>query len=196
MKRILYFFLLASVITTACNDDKSKSDNDDKKVETQGDKKPVENGDAKNDLEKIKEDLEKMTPLTEDELKALVPAGLDGISHEEINASSSMGTAVVNTDYKINDSSTLQLEIVDCGGSGGSGMFGAQYINMINQNSDDEDEYIKTIDFNGNKAFENCKKKRNKCTLAYFEGKRFLISLTGENMSMDQLKKMAKEIKL
>ena len=92
--------------------------------------------------------------------------------------------------------SNLKLEIVDCAGPGGAGLFSMQYLNMINVNSDDEDEYVKTIDFNGGKAMQNCKKKRNKCTLVYFTSNRFLISLEGDNVGIEALKDVAKTLKI
>jgi hypothetical protein len=107
-----------------------------------------------------------------------------------------MGATVANADYKINDSTNLKLEIVDCAGPGGAGMFGMQYLDMINVNSDDEDEYEKTIDFNGGKAFENCKKNYNKCSITFLSGNRFLLSLRGENVGISELKDLAKGLNI
>ena len=114
----------------------------------------------------------------------------------DVDVNAAMGATVANADYKINDSTNLKLEIVDCAGPGGAGMFGMQYMDMINVNSDDDEEYVKTIDFNGGKAFENCKKKKNRCTIAFMSGNRFLVSLRGDNVGIDALKDLAKGLKI
>lgn len=198
MKNIFTLLLLSSLIFIACNNDKPKdgitvSDKDGKKQVTI---EPGKLKDAAQDMQQLKEELTKLTPLTTDELKTLVPRELMGTAATDIDVNAAMGATVANANYKINDSTDLKLEIVDCAGPGGAGMFGLQYINMLNVNSDDEDEYVKTIDFNGGKAFENCKKNRNRCTLAYFSGNRFLISLRGDNVGIDALKDLAKGLSI
>lgn len=198
MKKVIAPLLVLSLFFMACNNNKSK---DDVTISDENGKKEVsvdlnQAKDAALDMQKKKDELSKLTPLTTDELKALVPKELMGAAVSDIDVNTAMGATVANADYKINDSVDLKLEIVDCAGPGGAGMFGMQYLNMINVNSDDEEEYVKTIDFNGGKAFENCKKKRNRCTLAYFTGDRFLVSLRGDNVGMDALKDLAKEFKI
>lgn len=198
MKTIVALLLVASLIFAACNNDKPKdsitiSDKDGKEKITID---PTKMQDAAQDMQQLKEELTKLTPLTPDELKALVPEELMGAARAGLDVNAAMGATVANADYKINDSTKLKLEIVDCAGPGGAGMFGMQYLNMINVNSDDEDEYVKTIDFNGGKAFENCKKNRNRCTLAYFSGNRFLVSIRGDNVGIDALKDLAKGLKI
>lgn len=197
MKQIFAPLLVLSLFVIACNNEKPK---DSITVASKDGKEqviidPTQIKDAAQDMLKLKEDLAKLTPLTTDELKALVPDDLMGAT-ADIEVNSGMGATVANANYKINDSVDLKLEIVDCAGPGGAGMFGMQYINMINVNSDDEDEYVRTIDFNGGKAFENCKKNRNRCTIAWFSGNRFLVSLRGDNVGIDALKDLATGLKI
>ncbi len=198
MKQISTLLFSASLFFMACNNDKPKdsitiSDKDGKEKVTIDLNQAK---DAAQDMLKRKKELEKLTPLTTDELTALVPGELMGAARTDLGVNSAMGATVANADYKINDSADLTLEIVDCAGPGGAGMFGMQYLGMININSDDENEYVKTIDFNGGKAIENCRKKKNRCTIAYFSGNRFLVSLKGDNVGIDALKELAKELKI
>lgn len=198
MRSIFAPLFLSSLIFMACNNDKPKdgitvSDKDGKDQVTID---PAKLKDAAKDMEQLKEELTKLTPLTADELKTLVPQELMGAIASDIEVNAAMGASVATANYKINDSTDLKLEIVDCAGPGGAGIFGLQYINMLNINSDDEEEYVKTIDFNNGKAFENCKKNRNRCTLAYFSGNRFLVSLRGDNVGIDALKDLAKGLKI
>jgi hypothetical protein len=202
MKRILSLLLCSSFVLIACNNDKPKDGATDgvitikdKEGKEKGSIDPSKMGDLQ-DYQKIKEDLEKLTPLTEEQLKALVPEEFMGGVRTDLDVSNAMGASLVSAKYIIRDSIKVQLEIVDCAGPGGSGLFGMQYLNMFDVNSDDEREYVKTIEFNGGKAFENCKKNRNRCSLAYFSGTRFLISLNGDNTGIEALKDAAKGLNI
>ena len=199
MKKITALFLVSSLFFTACNNNKPKEDginvsNKDGKEQVTIDPKNLK--DAVQDMQQLKEELIGLTALTADELTALVPGELMGAARNNLDVNTAMGATVANANYKINDSADLKLEIVDCAGPGGAGMFTLQYLNMINVNSDDDVEYVRTIDFNGGRAFENCKKNRNRCTIAYFSGNRFIVSLRGDNVGIDALKEVAKGLNI
>jgi len=198
MKTILAPLLVSSLIFIACNNEKPKDSitdsSKDGKEQVIVDPNKVE--DVIQDMQQLKEDLTKLTPLTTDELKAKLPEQLMDAAVSDVDVNAAMGATVANADYKINDSTSLKLEIVDCAGPGGAGVFSLQYLNMINVNSDDEVEYVKTIDFNGGRAMENCRKNRNRCTLAFFSGNRFLVTLRGDNVGIDALKDVAMKLNL
>lgn len=198
MKQIFTLLLMSSFIFLACNNNKPKDNitvtSKDGKEQVNID--PAQMKNTLQDMQKIKEDLEKLTPLSTEGLTALVPEQLMDAPRTDLDVKSAMGATVANADYKINDSADLTLEIVDCAGPGGAGMFGMQYLGMININSDDEDETVKTVDFNGGKAIENCRKKKNRCTIAYFSGNRFLVSLKGDNVGIDALRGLAKGLNI
>ncbi|MEI2739032.1 MAG: hypothetical protein V9F01_09625 [Chitinophagaceae bacterium] len=134
------------------------------------------------DMQKVKEELGKLTPLTAEELKALVPEQLMGATRSDVDVNAAMGASVASADYQVNDSTDIHLNIIDCAGPGGAGIYGMQYLGLFNIQQEDEDEYTKTIDFNGGKAFENCQKTRNDCTLTYFGGSRFLHNIRRKAM--------------
>ena len=198
MKSILAPLLVSSLIFIACNNEKPKDSitdsSKDGKEQVIVDPNKVE--DVIQDMQQLKEDLTKLTPLTTDELKAKLPEQLMDAAVSDVDVNAAMGATVATANYKINDSTSLKLEIVDCAGPGGAGVFSLQYLNMINVNSDDEVEYVKTIDFNGGRAMENCRKNRNRCTLAFFSGNRFLISLRGDNVGIDALKDLSMGLKI
>jgi hypothetical protein len=196
MKQFFCAFIISSLLFVSCNDDKSK-DSDAVSGKNDKEQSAIESGkvkDAAKDMQLLKEELSTLTPLTPDELKSKVPEQLMDAAASDVDVNAAMGATVANADYKVNDSTSLKLEIVDCAGPGGAGIFGMQYFDMINVNSDDEEEYVKTIDFNGGKAFENCKKKRNRCTIAFMSGNRFLVSLRGDNVGIDALKNVAMKL--
>jgi len=147
-------------------------------------------------MEKIKSDLSNLTPLSSEAMNALMPAQLGGMQRTDMDVSASMGTSIAHGSYRANDTTVIEVSIIDCAGPAGSGIYGMQYLGMVNIESDDEDEYTRTIDFNGGKAFENCQKHRPECTLTYFAGGRFLVSLEGEYIGIDGLKAAARDLKL
>ena len=193
MKKILPA-VTAAIILIACNNNKTKNTatftSEDGKEQVTVDMNEMKN--AAQDMEKMKAELSTLTPLTTGQLTALVPEKLMGAERKDLDVTAAMGASVASASYKINDSTDIKLNIFDCAGPGGAGIYSMQYLGMFNIQQDDEDEYTKTIDFNGGKAFENCKKTRNECTLTYFSGGRFLITLEGDNVGIDGLKQAAK----
>jgi hypothetical protein len=151
---------------------------------------------AAQDMQKIKEELTNLKPLTADELKAYFPAQLMGAPAADLEVSAFSGASVAEAKYKINDSADIKLTVIDCAGPGGAGIYNMQYLGMYNFEEDNDEEYTRSIDFNGGKAFENCKKTRNDCTFTYFSGGRFLISLEGDNVGIDALKNVAKGLNI
>jgi hypothetical protein len=107
------------------------------------------------------------------------------------SASTAMGAGSAQGDYELNDSTKFSLNIYDCAGSAGAGIYSMQYMSMFNFQQDNDEEYTKTIDFNGGKAFEHCEKATNDCTLSYFSGGRFLVTLEGDHVGAATLKQAA-----
>jgi hypothetical protein len=196
MKRISSLMLALIMLMTACNNKKPK---DTITMTSEDGKEKVtvnvnQMQDAANEMQKATEDLQKLPPLSLDQLKALIPEELMGGKKTRYNATSAMGAGMATAEYKINDSTDIKLTLYDCGGPGGAGIYSMQYLGMMNMESESEDEYTKSIDFNGGRAFEQCKKTRVECTLTYFAGGRFLVSLNGDNVNADGLKQAAKSL--
>ncbi|MEO7923338.1 MAG: hypothetical protein ABIR30_06650 [Chitinophagaceae bacterium] len=197
MKSILFVLLATATLHTACNNkSKDTATVTSKDGAEQVTVDPTKLQEAAQDMLKIKEELTNLTPLTVDELKALFPAQLMGAPASDLNVSAFSGASVADAKYKINDSTDIKLTVIDCAGPGGAGIYNMQYLGMYNFQEDTDEEYTKTIDFNGGKAFENCKKKRNDCNFTYFSARRFLISLEGDNVGIDALKDVAKGLNI
>ena len=193
MKTIVALLMASALFITACNNNKPKDSvtitSKDGTEQVTVDANQMQN--AAEEMEKTKDELGKLTPLTADELKAIVPAEVMGTAVSGLEVASAMGASTAEAKYKVNDSTDIKISIIDCAGPGGAGIYSMQYLGMMNIQQEDEDEYTKTIDFNGGKAFENCRKDRNECTLTYFSGGRLLISLEGENVGINTLKDVA-----
>jgi hypothetical protein len=87
-----------------------------------------------------------------------------------------MGTAYAEADYTFNDSTEISLKIFDCAGQAGAGVYSMQYLGMMNFQSESDDEYTKTIDFNGGKAIEQGK-DGSRSTLTFLAADRLLVTL-------------------
>jgi len=68
------------------------------------------------------EELKKLTPLSLDQLKGLLPEELNGIKRTDYNTSSTMGYAVAEGTYKKDDTTDMKVMIYDCAGEAGSAM--------------------------------------------------------------------------
>ena len=198
MKRIISVLLACTILMAACNNKKPKETT----IFTSPDGKekltidPRQMQDAAQEMEKQKTELEKLTPLTLDQLKALIPENLMGAKRTNYTASATMGAGLARGEYELNDSTRISLNIYDCAGSAGAGIYSMQYLGMFNMQQESDEEYTKTIDFNGGKAFEHCNKVSNDCTLSYFSGGRFMVTLEGDHVGAATLKQAAGELNI
>ena len=194
MKRIISLLLATTMFVVACNNNKPKETtvitSSDGKETVTIDPKQMQN--AVQDMEKQKTELAKLTPLTLDQLKALIPESLMGAQRTNVEANSSMGAGLARGEYELNDSTQISLNIYDCAGPAGAGIYSMQYLGMYNLQEENEEEYTKIIDFNGGKAFEHCEKATNDCTISYFSGGRFMVTLEGDRVGADALKQTAR----
>lgn len=154
-------------------------------------KKMSENTD---EMTKKTEELKKLTPLSLDELKALLPEALAGLKRTNYNASSAAGYAAVEGDYQKDDTIGLRVMIYDCAGETGAGFYTLTYWGAMNFQQESEHEYTKTIDFNGGKAIENFKKEQKQSSLTYVSNNRLLVVLNGTNMEPSVLKEAAQNL--
>ena len=197
MRRLSFLFVAAALILAACSNNKKSAEEkttSESTKETSTDATAGQN--SMSDLQKATEDLQKLPPLSLDELKAMIPQELMGGKRSSYNATSAMGAGVVNAEYKINDSTDIKVMVYDCGGPGGAGIYSMQYLGMFNMESEDEHQYTKTIDFKGKKAIEKCQKDRIECSLTYFTGTRFLVVLEGNNVDIEGLKQAADSLNI
>lgn len=193
MKPFSFLIVLSAILLMiSCNQDKKGSSS----VTTENkDTTQVETTETKNEnYEDRSESLAKMAPLSAEEMKELLPMELMGAQRNNEDVNSAIGTNIATAEYRINDSIKLELAIIDCAGPAGAGVYGSQYVSMLNLSEDDDKEYTRTINFNGGKAFENCSKTNVQCNLTWFSG-RFLISLTA-NLPASKLKEIASALKI
>ena len=198
MKQSVLLLYSGFVLLTACNNNKkpgevtvtSEDGKTTAKIETAGLSQSAE------DIQKKLEELQKLSPYTLDQMKAKLPEELAGAKRSSFSANSAMGAAFAEAEYKINDSTEFKVNLYDCAGQAGAGIFNMQYMTMMNIQSETDNEYTKTVDFNGGKAIENVKKDNSRSSLTYLAADRLLVTLEGRNTGIDMLKKVAGSLNL
>jgi len=196
MKQFILFCMAVTFILSACNNNKKtvEATSEDGKTTVSADVAKMQQ--ASEEMKKQAEELQKLPPLSLDELKRLLPEQLMGTKRSKFEATSAMGTGLATAEYDLNDTTGVQVSIWDCGGPAGAGYYSTQYLTLFNIQSESDNEYTKTIDFKGQKAIEHCDKSNNHCSLTYFTGKRFMVTLEGRNFHPDGLKQAANELRM
>ena len=195
MKQFILACLAVAALLSACNNNKSTAEVTKSDTTQTLSAEAIELQKVAEEMKKQADELQKLPPLSADELKAMLPETLMGGKRTNFQANSAPGTGVATAEYAINDSTKIEVSIYDCGGPGGAGFFNAQYIAKLNHQSETDNEYTKTIDFRG-KAIEHCQKNSNRCTLTYFTGKRYMVIIEGQNVHPDGLKQAAMELNI
>lgn len=150
--------------------------------------------DAQEDVEK----LSKVTPMTNEELKAWLPDEVDGMKRTSFKAGTmaAMNIASIEANYVAEDKSKeFKIEIIDGAGEVGAiALMGARM--ALSQEFEEETEYKtkKTTKKDGAKAIEESYKDGSRCTLEFLQDDRFYIKASGKKMDIDELWDLIDEI--
>jgi hypothetical protein len=185
MKKI-FVCLIASSLFLACNNKKNSGKNETASA--------AEIAETKSELDKKMEELQQLTPYTTEQMKAILPVEINGDSATTVEAHDNMGTGFSRAAYPLNDSTSVDIVVFDCGGPAGAGIYNTQFISQISNQVDNDREYTGVVDFSGTKAIVHTDKRRNNSSLTFLSGGRLLLTLEGKNCSIDDLKKVAKEL--
>ncbi len=147
----------------------------------------------------IKE-LSEATPLTNDEMKAWLPAELSGMKRTSFKtgAMGMMNIASVEATYATEDKSrSFKVEVSD--GAGEMGALSTAGLRMafsMDFEEETESKTRKTVKKNGVKAIEEYDKRRNQSVIQFMQDNRFYIKATGENMEMKELWDLIEDIEI
>lgn len=152
-------------------------------------------GDAGKDMEK----LQKMTPLTNDQLKAWLPEEINGLKRISYSAgdASAMGLASIDATFANADKSKkIKVAVFDGAGKAGSAMISLLNI-QLSQDFDREDEYKieKTVKHNGTKAIMEFNKRDSTTEIHFLQDGRFSIDVTGTHMDAGEVWKAIEALK-
>ncbi len=198
MKKLFAFCTLSFMLLIACNNDKKQTSvpaaQSEKEKVAIDENETVAAGQAV--LEKKTEELNKLLPLSLDLVKALLPEELAGMKRISADANNSMGFSAGQAEYAKDDTAKIRLSIFDCAGEAGSGFYSVNYWNKLNNNTENEKGYSKTVDFNGGKAIEGFDKETAEYRLMYESGNRYLVGISGERIGLDAIKAAAKSLNI
>ena len=189
---------MTGLLFAACNNNKPKSmtiTSEDGKSKVSVDPNSVTATTDK--LQKKMEELKKLTPLTTDQLKAMLPEEIMGMKRSNFSANSMMGYASAEATYKNdNDDKEIELNILDCAGEAGSGIYQLSYWTKMSIQSESDDGYTKTIDLNGDKAVETYEKGSDRYEVTRFISDRLLVSVKGRKTGLDAVKQTSQNLNL
>ncbi len=147
-------------------------------------------------VNKIKSDKDLKEPVNFRNLKELLPEELAGMSREKHSGKTTgaMGFKISMAEASYQDGDQkLDVNIVDAGGVGTALMGNAMWSKLeIDEESDDG--FKRTIEIDGNKSYQECSDNNKRCQLAMMVNDRFVVSLEGRNIDMDQLMRIAKDM--
>ena len=198
MKRVILSLVVAILTIVACKNNKSKTmtiTSDDGKSKVSVDVNSA--AAVSDDMQKKMEELKKLTPLTTDQLKTMLPDELMGLKRASFNANSMMGFESAEARYKNeNDDKQIELNILDCAGEAGAGVYSLSYWTKMSMQSESDNGYTKTVDFDGNKAVETYDKGGDRYELTYVASDRLLVTMKGEKTGLDAVRQAAQGLEL
>ena len=152
------------------------------------------------DVSKNIETLKKLTPLTNEELKALLPEELLGLKRKELSVGDNamMQLATAEAKYSDGEQKKIKLEIMDGAGETGSAMVSILMMSFnMNKEKITETGYEKTAEINGNKAIikDNNDGSYVNSSIQMVAKNRYLITLTGDGVSYADLEKALNQLK-
>jgi len=186
MKRLL-FVAMVSIVFVACGGKKA-DDTENKNVAVKAMTAPVDERAQKT------EELKKAHQLTLEQMRLLLPSELDSARERNYLASTQFGYGLASVEYPKSKSRSIKVTLYDCAGELGSTNYFENYWNNLNVQHQNENEFMKTIDFEGGKAVETFKKDLNLSTLTFVVRGRLVITMEGKNLSPEELQAAAKKL--
>ena len=195
MKKQFLVLASAALLLAACSGstkkEEVKEDGTTETTTTEESSSSTTTAASLNESEKRIEELKKVPPLTNEEMKALFPQEVMGMKRKSFSVNSAMGYASGEATYELNDSTRYKVTVFDCAGEAGSGFYGMKVLAGMNMEREDDNGYEKTVNFKGSKAWESYRKYNNEYTLNLLDNERFWVAFEGQNTGLENLKSFA-----
>ena len=155
--------------------------------------------DASKNMEKHAEELKKLTPVTNDHLKSILPDNMAGIARTSFEITNAIGLQTANAKYE-KDGKSYEVQVYDGAGETGSAMFGlAELGTIMGTESETQTGYTKPFAMGDNKGSEKQDKSNadsisNEITLIVAH--RFVLTVNSRGTDMDALKSAIKDADL
>ncbi|MBN2722375.1 MAG: hypothetical protein JXQ77_06100 [Campylobacterales bacterium] len=190
MKTKYVLLLAALLMMSGCGDKKT----DEQKEVVIQEESTKDMKDAFEEIGKTSEDLKKATPLSNEQLKALLPEKIDGLSRKKYSIGQ-LGMHIAEAQYG-EEYKKITLSILDGAGEAGSAMIAMMQIGInAGGESEDENGYRKPIKIDGNNGVEEQERYNNRVAnkiILIVKG-RFMLTLEGSNIEVDKLKSIIKD---
>jgi methylthioribose-1-phosphate isomerase len=136
------------------------------------------------------EELQQMTPLTNEELKSWMPEEVNGMKRISYKAGQAgmMNISSIEATYANEDKSKkFSINIIDGAGQvGAAATMGMRLVMSQDFEEEDENGSRRTVTKNGKKAIEEYRSGNNRSTIQLMEGNRFYLEAKGTNMDIDE----------
>lgn len=187
MNRLLLLAIMP-LFFAACNNDQKPAQTENKDAAVKSITTTVD------EKQKITDELKKAPQLTIEQMRVLLPHQLDSATERNYLASTQFGYGIASAEYPKSKSRVIKVTLYDCAGEMGSVNYFENYWNKLNVQNGTENDFIKTVDFEGGKAIETYKKDLNLSTLTFVIRERLVIVMEGKNISSEQLEEVAKKL--
>ena len=195
MKKQFLAILIAASLMAACGSNEKKVTVTDANGEkTTVSVTPGNVAVTTDDFQAKVEELKKLPPVSTETMNTFFPEEAMGIKRSSFNVSSAMGYSVGSAEYRKDDNVKYDVGIYDCVGEAGAVFYYSSWAGM-NMQSESDNGYTKTVEYNGAKALETYTKANNRHTLHFLSGERFWVMVEG-NDGIDNLKSFASSMGL
>lgn len=151
-------------------------------------------------LEEQTSALKKLTPLTNEELKAVVPETLNGLKRTSFTAGALAATGLSSIDASYGDDSKyVKVSIMDGAGESGSAIVSLVAMSLkMDTESESNGTKTKTTEVNGIRSITEDTKSDNsvRSSVKFLVKDRYAVSLDGEGYSLSELESFVKELDL
>jgi len=153
-----------------------------------------------NKIEETTNKLKKLTPLSNDELKAAVPETLNGLKRKSFTAGglAVSGMSTIDAEYG-DDTKYVKVGIMDGAGEAGSAIISLMAMTLsMDTESESNGTKTKTTEVNGIRSVTEDTKSESSVSssIKFIYKDRYSISLDGVGYSLQELEAFAKELNL
>jgi hypothetical protein len=145
------------------------------------------------EMKQTMESLKSLTPVSNDQLKSLMPESFNSIKRSSFEISKKLGASTLNCEFKENNVS-YTISIYDGAGEVGSGIAALKMLGInLNAESENEKGYKKNITLGNARGTEI---QTDKNELKLLVGDRFFMEISATGADMESIKTGIKKAKL
>ncbi|MEW7293046.1 hypothetical protein [Aquimarina sp. 2304DJ70-9] len=201
--RTTFTIIISILVFISCGRDKQKEDEPGLFDVIKGVSELNKIADEAEKIEEEGEKLLKATPISNTELKTLLPESLSGYPRKKFSIGNQFmaDVAMAEAEYENEDGNIISLSIIDGAGETGSAMIALSRLGFARDFEEQTNTgYKKSITINGYKAIEEVEKNEyddsEDSKIDVMVANRFIVSLEGSNVALQKIKKAIDELDL